>query len=222
MKFLSTKSVFASAVMLLAATAAHAELTVYTSQASYQSAVGKSGVDTFNDLDIDERYDSPMARTAGGYDYSVGAGPKNQHMYPGGDDDGDWWLTTSNDGDGLTFSKFGQKIVGTGGFFFTSDMGGYSEPGFSVLVTGVDSTGATLSYEVKNSQVNSFLGFVSTASMVSLTVSSIHSDADYVWPTVDNFELSVAAVPEPSTYAMLLGGLGLLGVAARRRKQHEA
>ncbi len=35
--------------------------------------------------------------------------------------------------------------------------------------------------------------------------------------------LSVAApVPEPETYAMLLAGLGLLGVAARRRKQKEA
>lgn len=28
----------------------------------------------------------------------------------------------------------------------------------------------------------------------------------------------LAAVPEPETYAMLLGGLGLIGVAARRRK----
>ena len=27
-------------------------------------------------------------------------------------------------------------------------------------------------------------------------------------------------IPEPETYAMLLAGLGLLGVAARRRKQH--
>jgi hypothetical protein len=30
---------------------------------------------------------------------------------------------------------------------------------------------------------------------------------------------SVAAIPEPETYAMLLAGLGLLGFAARRRKQ---
>ena len=32
----------------------------------------------------------------------------------------------------------------------------------------------------------------------------------------------VAAVPEPETYAMMLAGLGLLGVAARRRKQKAA
>jgi hypothetical protein len=34
--------------------------------------------------------------------------------------------------------------------------------------------------------------------------------------------LSVAAVPEPETYAMLLAGLGLLGFMARRRKQKES
>jgi hypothetical protein len=35
-------------------------------------------------------------------------------------------------------------------------------------------------------------------------------------------EAAIAAVPEPETYAMLVAGLGLLGFAARRRKQKEA
>jgi hypothetical protein len=33
---------------------------------------------------------------------------------------------------------------------------------------------------------------------------------------------SVAAIPEPETYAMLVAGLGLLGFTARRRKQQAA
>jgi hypothetical protein len=32
------------------------------------------------------------------------------------------------------------------------------------------------------------------------------------------FNLSITAVPEPETYAMLLAGLGVLGVVARRRR----
>jgi hypothetical protein len=34
-----------------------------------------------------------------------------------------------------------------------------------------------------------------------------------------NWSATVTAVPEPETYAMLLAGLGLMGVVARRRQQ---
>jgi hypothetical protein len=36
--------------------------------------------------------------------------------------------------------------------------------------------------------------------------------------TIDNFTYSVAAVPEPETYAMFLAGIGLIGLLHRRRK----
>jgi len=41
----------------------------------------------------------------------------------------------------------------------------------------------------------------------------------YAWAVRDG---DVAAVPEADTWAMLLAGLGLVGAAARRRKQYEA
>jgi hypothetical protein len=39
---------------------------------------------------------------------------------------------------------------------------------------------------------------------------------------MDDFTFHTAAIPEPETYVMLLAGLGLLGFAARRRKQKAA
>lgn len=39
--------------------------------------------------------------------------------------------------------------------------------------------------------------------------------------TVSGVGNSVPAIPEPETYAMMLAGLGLLGIAARRRKQKQ-
>jgi len=40
------------------------------------------------------------------------------------------------------------------------------------------------------------------------------------WHKVSNFSLEVSPVPEPSTYALMLGGLGMVGfMAFRRRKQ---
>ena len=45
---------------------------------------------------------------------------------------------------------------------------------------------------------------------------NIHSPGTYAAGEIRGF---LAPVPEPSTYALLLGGLGLMGWAARRRQQ---
>ena len=41
-------------------------------------------------------------------------------------------------------------------------------------------------------------------------------------PTGESGGLVLAAIPEPETYAMMLAGLGLMGLVARRRKQKDA
>jgi hypothetical protein len=62
-------------------------------------------------------------------------------------------------------------------------------------------------------------------SPLTLTLSADQMVKIYIgdFPYYDNqggITVSIAAVPEPETYAMLLAGLGLLGFAARR-KQHQ-
>jgi hypothetical protein len=44
------------------------------------------------------------------------------------------------------------------------------------------------------------------------------SSADNVGPLLDNVLVTQAAVPEPATWAMMLGGMALIGSAMRRRK----
>jgi hypothetical protein len=60
---------------------------------------------------------------------------------------------------------------------------------------------------------------------VNADAAQVHTPAGYVDFNNGNYNASnwhITAVPEPETYAMMLAGLGLLGVAARRRKQKSA
>jgi PEP-CTERM motif len=45
------------------------------------------------------------------------------------------------------------------------------------------------------------------------------SSADNVGPIIDNFSLSIAAVPEPATWGMMILGFGFAGGAMRARKR---
>lgn len=77
---------------------------------------------------------------------------------------------------------------------------------------------------------NTFVnGVTGTATAGSQSLSMVFNDLQAGWYTMfiggsnhasasSDYILSVAAVPEPETYAMFLAGLGLLGVVTRRRK----
>ena len=93
----------------------------------------------------------------------------------------------------------------------------YLSPHLQVVVHFNDATTQMFSSGV-NGDHPSFFGFSSTASDIT---SVVIGSTDYVSFAVDNFTYShptVAAVPEPETYALVLAALGALGFSARRRR----
>jgi hypothetical protein len=193
------------AAMLCAATGAQADITVYTNEASFLAAVSAPGVDTFDDLSV-APYGDVVYRTAGAYHYQAysatgiwGAGGPT-----------DFWLSNNTRYNPIVFSQFSGGVSAFGGNFFASDVAGQFVPDGTVVLTAVD--GGTLTYDLAGATTTSFLGFVSTAPLSSVTLGT---DGGPYWPTANNV---VLAVPEPGTYGMMLAGLALLGVAARRRR----
>lgn len=65
-----------------------------------------------------------------------------------------------------------------------------------------------------------FSGYHAYFEVVSLQNNPSHYSGPWLYMRAD--QLQISAVPEASTYAMMLAGLGLVGAMTRRRKQAEA
>ena len=95
--------------------------------------------------------------------------------------------------------------------FDLSANGGGDGKALTVSLTGV----APASYMGSTPFTTQTLNFV--ASNASTTLMFTSAASGYSGAVIDN--VSVTAVPEPETYAMLLAGLGLMGAVVRRRNQ---
>ncbi|MBV6325000.1 PEP-CTERM sorting domain-containing protein [Duganella sp. HSC-15S17] len=129
-------------------------------------------------------------------------------------DNGRWsglTMAGTNDQSSTMTLAFSQAVAGVGAFFNYVPV--YYGPAtiavYDATHTLIEST--TLTFTTNGGQnQGEFHGFLESAPSISfLTMSGAYIGAT---------GFAVQAVPEPETYAMLLTGLGLLGVAARRRK----
>ena len=122
------------------------------------------------------------------------------------------------DGSSSQAGEFHKDLSLTGGqqYILAFDLAG-SQRG------SVENVNVNFGSAVDNLAVNSGDGFSNHTLLFTPSTTGIYSlifqnaGGDNVGALLDN--VSVSAVPEPETYAMLLVGLGLLGFMARRRKE---
>lgn len=212
---LSTCLRFLAAVVVAAApAAAQAQFTVYTDLASFLAATSNPGTDSFDDLAAGSLA-SPLSRSAGTHGYAASTNTLGFYVTGSG---ADRWLSTDVENDIVTFSGFGPTVRGIGAFFFGTDAGGAFRPGTSLTLRATGAGGTTVR-TLSDATLDSFLGFVATDAVTSLTVQTVQPPNDLAWPTVNGLVLADAAVatPEPATAALLGAGVLALGLVSVRR-----
>lgn len=208
-------------VLFCLSSLAQASFVVYNTQAAFTAATSAQAVDTFTGLSITGSTPSPLVRTVGAYGYT---GTVSTTSFFGAGTTANPWLSTNTATDTITFTNFLGGVQAIGANFFDSDILGAYALG-NITITALDSTGASSTQTITGATTSSFLGFVSTGNLISLTVASVQP-ATPIWPTVDNLTLARLAavtppdgtVPEPASIALLLSGLGIIAMLARRRR----
>jgi hypothetical protein len=200
-----------AAALLLFSGAVRADIITFTDRAAFMAALSNAGTDTYNDIVPLQPY-TDMDRVAGPFSYRVsGTGGV---LYGAGTAD-DPWLSTNWPDSTMTFSNFSGGVNALGGFFFGTDLFGNYIPHTTVTLTAND--GSITTYTLSDTTTASFVGFISTAPLVSVTLQN--TTGTQFWPVANDLTLALAApVPEPASFALLLCGLPLLGAIARRRR----
>ena len=214
------------AALLASTFAAQAAITVYTSQAKFAEATSAPGIDTYSDFLVTGSASGPLSRTAGIYDYT--GETTSGGFYIAGSND-ERWLSSFFDTDTITLRNFSAGVQAVGGNFFASSSANALSDG-EIALRAEDSQG-TVFRSVFDANTTSFIGFVSTGQMKSISFRAVpglpsgggeeETFPPSIFPTLDNLVLAqgaVAPIPEPETYALMFAGLGLMAFVARRRR----
>ncbi len=113
-------------------------------------------------------------------------------------------------GDRLLTVRFDSPVLAFG--FDTNSL----SPSLQVVVSFTDATTQTYSASINSA---TFVGFTSTGAGIASAVIGDLNNPTFSF-AIDNMTFAnTAPVPEPAAIALMLAGLGVVGVAARRRKR---
>lgn len=208
------------AALAACALSANASFMVYTDQETFLSAIANPGTDSYDDLDVGSIFgsmDTPsrIDRSAGSYSYSASV---DGGFYAAGST-ADPFLSSVNMAT-ITFDGFSSGVQAVGGYFFATDLDGAYLPGETLTVTAVDQFGASATRVLLTESPTNFLGFVSSGNVSSVSFAVVDNGLNNAFGTANDLSLGeIPPVPEPSTYALMLAGLGVVGVVARRRRR---
>lgn len=155
---------------------------------------------------------SPLSFSGNGFSYEASA---TSGFYatqtPSGS--GNYVLTTTDARDPILITFTSGNVTAVGGYFLITDISGDIQPG-TVTLTFSDGTSMTLF----NQDLSTFTGYTASGvTLTSLTVTPSSEGEIFNWATIDNLYVGQAAIPEPATVWLVLGGLGLAAFRKFRR-----
>ncbi len=218
----------ATAALLALAGAAHADMSFFSSADAFLARLKHPATDAYTDLggSIGQDLATPLTRSAGSFGYglfaynSFASDTDTVHITGTADDPS---VSTTNNGSILIVDRMTGGANAFGAYIWGADASdAFRAATINFEVLDADGVDKVYSFTPTAADQGSFVGVISTSSLqiVNAWITPTSADIDDLpYVIMDNVTLSVAAaVPEPANYALMLGGLAVLGAAVRRRK----
>ena len=200
---------------LAVALPAAAAVTTYTDRTTFNTATSPTLFENFNGFDADTSFaTSPV--TASYLTVSASPGASSiynkidvaPHVTGESDVDGTPSINALTQAGISVFLTFNQALSA-----FGADFRALQDNEFR---TAIFINGFEVDPTVTSGNQTRFLGFASDTPFTSIEFRGIQNDAF----GIDNTAAATGGVPEPATWALMLGGFGLAGAALRSRRRH--